>query len=87
MELLTTKYKSKISGILSCFDRIIVTGTLPSVCYSRGMTSYLYTHNIKIFDYPQFALPLRNQLRSNAEQIAKDNNIKIEFVKKSHIRK
>ena len=49
--------------------------------------SYLYKHNIKIFDYPKFAEPLRNEILSNAEQIAKENNIEIEFVKKSHIRK
>ena len=51
------------------------------------MTSYLYTHNIRIFDYPKFAEPFRNEIRANAEQIAKDNNIEIEFVRKSHIRK
>ena len=51
------------------------------------MTSYLYAHKIKIFDYSKFAEPLRNEIRANAEQIAKDNNIEIEFVKKSHIRK
>jgi len=87
MELITTKYQNKISGVLSCFDRIIITGTIPQLCYSQGMTSYLYKHNIRIFDYPKFAEPLRNEIRSNAEQIAKENNIEIEFVKKSHIRK
>ena len=87
MELLTTKYKKRISGILSCFDRLIITGTIPQICYSQGMTSYLYAHNIRIFDYPKFAEPFRNEIRANAEQIAKDNNIEIEFVKKSHIRK
>jgi len=24
--------------VLSCYDRIIVTGTLPGVCYAKGMT-------------------------------------------------
>jgi len=87
MELLTTKYQNKISGVLSCLDRVIITGTIPQICYSQGMTSYLYGHNIRIFDYPKFAEPLRNKIRTNAEQIAKDNDIEIEFVKKSHIRK
>jgi hypothetical protein len=85
MELLTAKYQNKINAILSCFDRVIITGTIPQICYSRGMTSYLYANNIKIFDYPKFAEPFKNEIRANAEQIAKDNNIEIEFVKKSHI--
>ena len=87
MELLTTTHNKSIIGLLGCFDRIILTGTLPQVCYSQGMTSYLYSNGIRIFDYPKFAEPFKNDLRANAEQHAKDNGIEIEFVAKSHIRK
>ena len=52
MELLTTKYQKKISGVLSCFDRVIITGTIPQICYSQGMTSYLYGNNIRILIIP-----------------------------------
>ena len=87
MDLLTTRYRNKISGTLSCFDRVIITGTVPGICYSQGMTSYLYSKGIRIFDYAKFAEPFKEELRANAEQIAKDNNLEIEFVRKSHIRK
>jgi hypothetical protein len=87
MELLTTTHSKNISGILNCFDRIILTGTLPQVCHSKGMTSYLYSKGVLIFDYPKFAEPFRDELRANAEQLAKDNGIEIEFVAKTHIRK
>ncbi len=87
MDLLTTTYKKNISGILSCFDRVTLTGTLPQICYSQGMTSYLYLKGVRIFDYPKFAEPFKESLRTNAEQIATNNNIKIEFVAKIHIRK
>ncbi len=87
MELLTTTYKDKICGTLSCFDRILFTGTLPQICYAQGMSSYLYSKKIKIFDYGKFAEPFREDLRANAEQQAKDNEVEIEFVSKSHIRK
>jgi len=87
MDLLTTTYWNKISGTLSCLDRVIITGTIPQICYSQGMTSYLYSQNIKIFDYAKFAEPFKEELRANAEQISKDNNLEIEFVRKSHIRK
>lgn len=87
MKLLTTTYLNKISGVLGCFDRIIITGTIPRICYSQGMTSHLYSQGVRVFDYPKFAEPYRDAIRSNAEQIAKENGIEIEFVKKSHIRK
>ena len=51
------------------------------------MTSYLYSQKIKIFDYSKFAEPFREELRNNAEEVARENNIEIEFVRKTHIRK
>lgn len=81
--LLTERYQDKIYGILSCYDRIVIHGTIPGWCYDKGMTSYLYANNIMIFDYPQFAQELRAQVRDNAETIAKENNIEIEFIRKT----
>lgn len=87
MKLLTEKYKKDISGVISCFDRVVITGTIPGICYSEGITAYLYQQKIRIFDYQSFVSPFRDELRSNAEKLASDNGIDIEFVRKSHIRK
>jgi hypothetical protein len=38
MELLNEKYKDKVLGTIGCFDRVIVMGTLPGLCYPQGMT-------------------------------------------------
>jgi len=29
MELLTERYTDRLTGVLSCYDRIVITGTLP----------------------------------------------------------
>ncbi len=87
MELLTKRYRDKISGVLSCYDRIVLKGTLPTVCYAQGMTGYLFKNNVQIFDYTKFADPLREKIRANAEQLAVSNNISIEFVRNSNVRK
>lgn len=87
MKLLPETYKDKISGTLSCLDRIIFAGTIPKICYAGGMTSYLYSNNIRIFDHPKFSEPFRDELRENAERLAAENDISIEFVAKTHIRK
>jgi hypothetical protein len=70
VELLTERYKDQIAGVLSCYDRIIVQGTVPGWCYAGGMTEYFYKHQIRIFDYPKWAEPLREELRANMERIA-----------------
>lgn len=87
MKSLTTRYKADLLGVLSCYDRIIITGTLPGACYAGGMTSYLKAHHIMIFDYANaFADPLREQIRQNAHDIADAHGISIEHVNKPHIR-
>lgn len=85
--LLTERYQDKISGVLSCYDRIVIQGTLPGFCFADGMTAFLYSHKIRIFDYPSFAAPLRDEIRNNAEQIAKNNAMEIEFIRKKNFRK
>jgi hypothetical protein len=87
MILLTERYANKIRGQLSCYDRIVIQGTLPGLCYAQGMTTFLNINKIRIFDYPRFAEPLRNFLRENAEKIAQDNSLQIEFIKKKNFRK
>src|SRR5438270_5342590 len=61
---------------------MLVFGTLPKICYAEGMTSYLYSKQVRIFDYPRFAEPFRDQLRHNAERLASGSGIEIEFLRK-----
>jgi hypothetical protein len=82
-ELLTDRFAEQIVGVLSCYDRLIIQGTIPDFCYAQAMTNYLYARKIRIFDYPQFAQPLRDELREHAERIAAENGISIEFIRKS----
>ena len=87
MVLLTKRYDDQIDGVLSCYDRVVITGTLPRLCFAQGMTGYLYEQGIRIFDYANFVQPLREQLRLNAQALAKANDIEIEFVRKAPMRK
>jgi hypothetical protein len=50
VQLLTERHKDKIAGVLCCYDRIIIQGTVPGWCYASGMTDF-YNHQIRIFDY------------------------------------
>jgi hypothetical protein len=86
-ELLTERYVNDLDGVLSCYDRIVITGSLQPLCYAQGMTHYLYQQGIRIFDYAKFAEPLRECLRENAEALAEANGMKIEFIRKKDFRK
>ena len=84
---LTERYDERIAGVLSCYDRVVITGTLPGVCYADGMTRFLHASGIRIFDYPQFAMKLRDRVRESAASLAAEAGITIEHIAKPHIRK
>ncbi len=44
--LLTQRYSDNISGVLSCFERVVIQGTLPTFCCADGMTGFLYLNRI-----------------------------------------
>src|SRR5215471_10175541 len=87
MELLTERHADEIAGVLSCYDRILIQGTLPGLGYAEGMTAYLKARQIRIFDYPRFAQPLRDALRENAERLAAEHGLEIMFIRKKNFRK
>ena len=85
---LTERYDDRIAGMLSCYDRLVITGTLPVfVCYAAGMTGYLNANGIRIFDYPEFATTLRDRVRDRAASLAAEAGVTIEHIAKPHVRK
>ena len=84
---LSEKYADRLHGVLHCYDRIVLTGSLQPFCYAQGMTKYLYAHDIRIFDFAQFAEPLTAEIRQNAEAIAQAAGLTIEFIRKKNFRK
>jgi len=86
-ELVSERHCKELDGVISCYDRVVITGRLQPICYAQGMTYYLYQQGIRIFDYAKFAEPLRERIRENSEALAEANSVKIEFVRKKIIRK
>jgi hypothetical protein len=87
VQSLTERYEDRIAGVLSCYDRVVITGTVPVICYAEGMTGFLYANGIRIFDYPQFAQTLRDRVRDGAASLAAAAGVTIEHIARSHIRK
>lgn len=87
MQNFIERHNTKIKGVISCFDRIVLTGTIPGICYAEGMTSLLFKKNIRIFDYTDFVEPMREEIRLNAEKLAEENGLEIDFIRKKNFRK
>ena len=76
------KHFTDISAVISCFDRVVITGTLPEIGYADAMARYLTQQQVRLFDFPRWAEPLRDQLRQHAEQLAADAGPQIEFIRR-----
>jgi hypothetical protein len=88
MTLLTETYADQIVGTLSCFDRVVITGTVVDIGHSEAMASTLRQRRIRLFDYaPQFAEPLRDEVRTHAERLATENGLTIDYIQKKNFRK
>src|ERR1035438_2534296 len=85
--LLTERHAERIAGRLSCYDRVIVQGTLPVFCYAEGMSGYLSKRRIRIFDFIEFVKPLTDRIKANAEELAAANGLKIDYVRRKNFRK
>src|SRR5512133_2227024 len=84
-QLLRERYRERLAGVLCCYDRIIVTGTLPGACYAKGMMGFLSGRQIRIFDYARFAEPLRDRVSDRAAELASAAGVTIEHIaKKAH---
>ena len=87
MESFISKYNSLISFSLSCYDRIVITGSLPEINYAQGMTSFLFNKNILIFDFAQYVDKLRDVIHKQIESIKQETGAPFQYLNKSSIRK
>lgn len=76
------RHQADIAGVISCFDRVVIAGTLPDIGHATAMAGYLGSHGVRLFDYPLWAQPLRDDIRTNAERLAAEAGITIEFIRK-----
>jgi hypothetical protein len=82
-----SRHAEGIDGTISCFDRVVIMGSLLDICFPEAMAAHLSVHNIRLFDFPRWAEPLRNELRHNAETLAVQAGLEIEFIRHKNYRK
>src|SRR5438046_2252925 len=80
---LLERYAADIEGVLGCFDRMVVTGTLTEVAHPEAMAAVLRREGVRCFDIGQFAGPLRGRIRDNALEAARAAGVQIEYLARS----
>ncbi len=63
------KHQAHITGVLSCFDRIIFKGYLP-FCQPGAMEAFLWKKGVLLKDFKSFALSRSEAIKDHALKIA-----------------
>lgn len=87
MATLIDRYADRILGVISCYDRVIVRGAIPGFDYATGMEAYMRARGIRLFDFPKFAMPYREAIHDNAEQLARKHGVTVQFIRHHDQRK
>lgn len=87
MTSLIDRYSDQIAGVLSCFDRVLIRGSLVGVHYPGAVGKWLKEHRIPTRDFPRWAKSLADLIRANAERVALEHGLEVEFIRKKDFRK
>ena len=82
MNTFVNRHQDPIAATLTCFERVVITGTLPEIAYGEAIARYLSAHDIRLFDYAKWAEPFRDPLRGHAQQLAAEAGLEIEFIRR-----
>ena len=79
--LITEKHQGEINGINYCYDRILINATAGTFGYPDGMTMFFNQHEYRIFDFAKVFTPVTEEIKRNAEKLAKENGVEIEYIR------
>jgi len=59
--LITETHQEKISGVLYCYDRVLISATAGTFGYAQGMGVFFNTHGYRMFDFAKVFAPVTEQ--------------------------
>lgn len=87
MKQFLTRHSSKIIGVVSGLDRLLIRGTLRQLVTVAGMMSYLNFRRVRLMEFADFAESITAQIRASAEQSARLQQRPFVYLPSSQTRK
>ncbi|MFQ5688498.1 MAG: hypothetical protein ACE5GV_17770 [Candidatus Scalindua sp.] len=81
------KYQDDILGTNSCFDRVVVSGSIIPLSYIEGLSRFLSTHKILLKEFLPHAKYLAELLKADAKSLAEQSNAAYIYLNNSTTRK
>ncbi len=81
------KYRKKVIGVLSGFDRLVLRGTLRAISYTAGMMNLLYDMGVLLKDFNVYVERTTKLLREASTEEARRLNRPVIYLASSQTRK
>jgi hypothetical protein len=80
---LADRYADRLKGVLQCFDRVIVWGTLPVVSHPAGLAHFFAERDLPLTEFASFVSRLRDELVAHIRHLAEEAQLEIEYITSS----
>jgi len=87
MKTLVERHSKEIVGTISCFDRVVITGTLPDMAYRSAAERFLARAEIPLGDFANCFKKLRDDVARNANKLAEDAGLSVQYIDRKNFRK
>lgn len=78
---LLKRHADEIEWVLSCYDRVVIRGTLAGAGHASGMTAFLKAKGTMVFKFAEAMKPLTEELKANTERLAAENGLEVEYIR------
>jgi hypothetical protein len=87
MKTLVERHSKEVVGTISCFDRVVITGTLPDMAHRSAAERFLATAEIPLGDFASCFKKLRDDIAHNANNLAEASGLSVQYVDRKNFRK
>lgn len=87
MERFVTRYRDRIAGILTGFDRMLFRGTLRSISHPKGAAIWLNGRHVLLKDFSVYAQQLTDRVKAHAARLAAEAHRPIEYLESARVSK
>ena len=87
MQQFTSRFKDKIQGIVSGFDRLLFRGSLRQLNHPHGMEVFLFMNNILFKDYEKYVKNISQQVKRASTASALEQGVPVKYLRRGDMDK
>jgi hypothetical protein len=87
MKGFTTKYRDRLAGVLSGFDRLVFRGSLRRLSFVEGLRAYLWERKVLLKEFGAHAEAITKQVKADCLAVAQDAQVPVCYLSSANTSK